>query len=121
MGILTWNFTRTIELEDRALAHVRSVVFTKLRRGESFAYSWENTVERGSGRNSVWFGPDIPVTFEFFGERDIPLNPRWVRALMTAANSPGGLVLVPEPDQEPSDAPRAPDGPQAAARGRQAP
>ncbi|WP_395244478.1 ATP-dependent DNA ligase [Agromyces sp. MMS24-K17] len=105
MGILTWNSIRTVEIEDRALAHLRSVAFSKLRRGESFSFSWENPVERGSGRNSLWFSPDIPIVFEFFSGREVRLNPLWIRELTKAANSPGGLVLVPEPgaDDEPAD------------------
>ncbi|WP_153684062.1 DUF7882 family protein [Agromyces agglutinans] len=102
VGILTWNFIRTVEIEDRPLAHLRSVVFAKLRRGEAFSYSWETPLEQGSGRHSIWFSPDVPVTFEFFDGRDIPLNPRWIRELTKAANSPGGLVLVPEPESKPA-------------------
>lgn len=107
VGVLTYNFIRTVEIDDRPLAHLRSVIFAKLRRGESFSYSWENQVERGSGRNSIWFSPGIAVTFEFFEEREIPLNPHWIRALSKAANSPGGLTLVPEPEAQTS-APGAP-------------
>lgn len=100
MGVLTYNFIRTIEIDDRPLAHLRSVIFAKLRRGESFSYSWENPVERGSGRSSIWLSPATSITFEFFEEREIPLNPHWIRALSKAANSAGGLVLVPEPEPE---------------------
>ncbi|WP_308798137.1 DUF7882 family protein [Agromyces silvae] len=102
MGVLTYNFIRTIEIDDRPLAHLRSVIFAKLRRGESFSYSWENPVERGSGRSSIWFSPNVAVTFEFFESREIPLNPHWIRALTKAANSPAGLVLVPEPEPAPA-------------------
>jgi hypothetical protein len=105
VGVLTYNFTKTIEIEDRPLAHLRSVIFAKLRRGESFSFSWENLVERGSGRSSIWLSPGISLTFEFFESREIPLNPHWIRALTKASNSPGGLVLVPEP--EPADPARA--------------
>ncbi|WP_127792199.1 ATP-dependent DNA ligase [Agromyces sp. LHK192] len=105
MGILTYRFIRTVQIEDRPLAHLRSVILAKLRRGESFAFSWETPVEQGSGRNSIWLSPDIPIVFEFFDGRDIALDPAWIRALTKAANSPGGLVLVPEPGTE--DAPDA--------------
>ena len=96
MGILTYNSTRTLELEDRLLAHLRAVIFAKLRGGESFSFSWEQTPAQGSGRNSVWIGPDTPLAFEFFDQRDIALNPDWIRRLTRAANSPAGLVLLPE-------------------------
>jgi hypothetical protein len=116
VGVLTYNFTKTIEIEDRPLAHLRSVIFAKLRRGESFSYSWENLVERGSGRNSIWLSPGISLAFEFFETREIPLNPHWIRALTKAANSPGGLVLVPEP--EPADQQAAGGGTPKAPRPR---
>lgn len=107
MGILTYNSVKTVEIEDRPLAHLRSVVFAKLRRGEAFAFSWDTSVDRGSGRNSIWLSPEIPVTFEFFTARDIPLNPDWVRALNKAANSAGGLVMLPEPGTESEPEPAA--------------
>ncbi|MFF2371716.1 ATP-dependent DNA ligase [Agromyces sp. NPDC058110] len=105
MGILTYRFIRTVEIEDRSLAHLRNVIHSKLRRGESFAFSWEVSVDRGSGRNSIWLGPDIPIVFEFFDAREIPLNSRWLRELARSANSPSGLVLTPEPA-----APASPEG-----------
>jgi len=97
VGILTYRFIRTVEIEDRSLAHLRSVILAKLRRGESFAFSWEVPAEQGSGRNSIWLGPDIPIVFEFFDAREPRLNPLWLRELTRAANSPAGLSLVPEP------------------------
>lgn len=97
MGILTYNSTRAIELEDRLLAHVRSVMFTKLRRGESFSFSWARTPAEGSGRNAIWVGPDTPLAFEFFDRQEVSLNPAWIAQLMKSANSPGGLVVTEEP------------------------
>jgi hypothetical protein len=99
VGILTYNSTRSIELDDRTLAHLRSVVYAKLRRGESFAFSWENTAERGSGRHSIWMSPGTPLAFQFFDTQEIALNPEWIRQLTKSANSPGGLV----PSAEPTD------------------
>lgn len=99
MGILTYNSTRAIELEDRVLAHLRSVIFTKLRRGESFSFSWARTPAEGSGRNSVWVGPDTPLSFEFFDRQEVQLNAAWLAQLTRSANSPGGLVVLEEPDQ----------------------
>ena len=99
VGILTYNSTRTIELDDRLLAHLRNVVYAKLRRGESFSFSWENTPERGSGRQSIWMSPGTPLAFQFFDSKEIPLNQEWIRQLTKSANSPGGLV----PTQEPTD------------------
>lgn len=100
MGILTYNSTRAIELEDRVLAHLRSVIFSKLRRGESFSFSWARTPAEGSGRNSVWIGPDTPLSFEFFDRQEVPLNAAWIAELARSANSPGGLVVTAEPGQD---------------------
>lgn len=100
MGILTYNSTRVIEIDDRALAHLRSVIYSKLRRGESFAFSWARTPAEGSGRNSIWIGPDTPLTFEFFERQEPPLNQLWLGELMRSANAPGGLVLSDEPDHD---------------------
>lgn len=97
MGILTYNSTRAIEIDDRSLAHLRSVIYAKLRRRESFAFSWEQSFTHGGGRHSIWIDPDIPLAFEFFAREEIPLDPEWLRELTKSANSPSGLVLVAEP------------------------
>jgi len=104
VGILTYNSSRTLELDDRPLAHLRAVIFAKLRRGESFSFSWEQTPAQGSGRNSLWIGPDTPLTFEFFDQREVPLNADWIRRLTKAANSPGGLVPLPEVEEPEAEA-----------------
>ncbi len=98
MGVLTYRSNQRIEIEDRTLAHVRSVILAKLRRGEPFGFSWERPLEQGSGRGAIWISTDTPLVFEFFDRRDIPLNPRWLAELTASANSVGGLVLVPEPE-----------------------
>ena len=38
-----------IQIEDRALAHLKVVVATKLRRNESFTLSWPHADRRTSG------------------------------------------------------------------------
>ena len=97
VGILTYNSTRTIEIDDRSLAHLRNVIYAKLRRRESFAFSWEQSLAHGGGRHSIWLDPDIPLSFEFFERDEIPLDQAWLRELTKSANSPAGLVLVAEP------------------------
>jgi hypothetical protein len=99
VGILTYNSSRSIEMDDRTLAHVRSAMFAKLRRGESFSFSWERTPAEGSGRNAVWIDVDTPLSFEFFERQEGELNGAWIAELVRAANTPGGLVLSPEPTQ----------------------
>ena len=92
-GAPTWS----AEFEDRELAHLRVVMIAKLRRAESFAFSWGYEAAYGSGRSSMWLHPAIPLQFQFYGGREPVLNRDWIEALMLTANSPGGLELLPEP------------------------
>ena len=97
MGRLYYDGMAVLDIDDRTLAHVRAAVMAKLRRGEKFTFSWQVPAEQGSGRNTIWIHPAIPLRFQF---RVAPgaLNAAWVEQLLVAAHSTGGLVLVPEPD-----------------------
>jgi hypothetical protein len=86
-----------VDFDDRALAHLKIVILAKLRRAESFAFSWDYTVAAGSGNTTVWMHPTIPLQFDFLGNRQPQLNRLWVEALVTLANSPSGLRVIPEP------------------------
>ena len=88
-----------IEIEDRLLAHLRLVILAKFRRHEYFSFNWTDPASLGSGRGTVWLGPQIPVVFRFEGSREPHINRAWVEALMNAANSPAGLTAVPEPPE----------------------
>ena len=83
-----------IHIEDRALAHLKVVIATKLRRQESFTLSWQHF--DGSGRSTIWIHPSIPLRFVFGGEQAPQLNLKWIEALMSSANSTGGIALVEE-------------------------
>jgi hypothetical protein len=85
----------SFEIDDRTLAHLRVVVMNKLRRSESFMF--ELAMSDGSGRRSFWISPAVPVQFHFHGSRAPRLNRAWVEQLMTAASSPAGLGILPEP------------------------
>lgn len=93
-GAPTWS----IDFDDRELAHLRIVIMTKLRRGESFSLSWDSDSTSGMGRNSIWLHQAIPLQFVFFGGREPALNRAWVEALMAKANSGSGLEVIPEPE-----------------------
>ncbi len=88
---------REVEVDDRALAHLKIVILSKLRRGESFAFSWENDDEGSDGSNTLWFHPSIPLEFRFYGGRRPSLNRTWIQALASTAER-GDLTLLPEPD-----------------------
>lgn len=90
-----------IPIEDRALAHLKVVIATKLRRGESFTVSWRHPEDDPHGRSTVWLHPSIPLRFVFDHADSPELSRRWIEELANSANSSGGIVLVPE-DIEPS-------------------
>ncbi|WP_345752591.1 DUF7882 family protein [Microbacterium rhizophilus] len=95
MGTLYYGSQGTpIEINDRALAHLKAVIIAKLRRGEAFTLSLQH--EDGSGRSTVWLNAAIPLRFTF-GESERPeLNPQWLEELAESASLLGGITLVPE-------------------------
>lgn len=97
MGTLTYDSRLTADFDDRTLAHVQIVIGAKLRRNESFYFSWKDESSLGEGRSVIWVHPSIPLTFKFFGSRSPAINRRWIDELMAQANSPAGLVITPEP------------------------
>lgn len=92
-----------VELDDRTLAHVKIAMFSKLRRNESFSFSWSVSPEDGSGRHSIWISPASVVHFQFNGSRPPALNRTWIKLMISAAND-GDLRLMDEPDPEPENA-----------------
>jgi len=97
MGKFNYPNGARVEIEDRALAHLQIVITNKLRRGESFLFSWRDDASVGHGRTAVWLNPALALSFKFNGSRTPTLNRTWTEALAITANSPGGLYLVPEP------------------------
>jgi len=97
MGKFTYQTGPRVDIEDRALAHLQIVIANKLRRNESFVFTWRDPASIGDGRTSVWLSPSIPVWFTYYGSRTPALNRAWVEALAHTANAPTGLYLVPEP------------------------
>lgn len=101
MGTLYYGDARTpIEIDDRALAHVKFVILSKLRRNEGFGFSWTKGLGEGSGRSTIWLSPSIPLQFDFNGNRAPSLNRAWLEALTQQAATSGGLTLVEEPTTE---------------------
>lgn len=97
MGKLTYDSTLTVDFDDRVLAHLQLVIGAKLRRGESFFFSWRDEQSVGDGRSSLWLHPTVPLYFKYAGGRPPAINRAWIDALMATANSPMGLHLVAEP------------------------
>ena len=92
MGSLTYDRV-VVEIDDRTLAHLQLVIVQKLRRGESFLLSWQDSTSVGSGRSSIWLHPAIPLYFKYVGGQAVALNRQWIEDLSRSANSSSGLVI----------------------------
>lgn len=100
MGKLIYGTPESsVEFDDRVLAHLKVVIIAKLRRGESFTFTWANTPESGGGHVSIWLHPAIPMQFQFYGSKDPVLNRTWLEELARLTNTPAGLQVVPEPPE----------------------
>jgi hypothetical protein len=86
-----------IEFDDRSLTHVQLVIGAKLRRGESFFFSWKDDPAVGDGRSSIWLDRAIPLYFKFFGGKNPTINREWLTILNDSANSGQGLIFTSEP------------------------
>jgi hypothetical protein len=84
-----------VSVDDRALAHLQIVIGAKLRRQESFFFSWEDG-QSSDGHSSIWLNPFIPLRFSFEANDAIQVNREWLEMLTRAANSAGGLRYVAE-------------------------
>ncbi|THG32451.1 ATP-dependent DNA ligase [Glaciibacter flavus] len=98
MGILYYGTPAAeFTFDDRVLAHLQVVFSAKLRRHESFFFSWTDGVDLGSGRRALWVSDSIPLYFRFNGSRAPLLNRQWLDELAASAASTQGLVLGEEP------------------------
>ncbi|MEI2270194.1 ATP-dependent DNA ligase [Microbacterium sp. No. 7] len=97
MGKFIYDGALKVDFDDRALAHLQVVIMSKLRRGESFHFTWKDDAAIGDGRTSIWLHPRCTLVFKFYRGQRAPLNLAWVDALAAVANSPSGLYIVPEP------------------------
>lgn len=100
MGYFVYATVAEYEIDDRALAHLKTAISLKLRRQESFFVSWTNPPEKGSGRVSMWVSPSIPLLFRFSGSKTPELNPVWLDVLRDLSHTPRGLILVSEKEAE---------------------
>lgn len=81
-----------LRLDDRTLAHLRSVILTRLRRHEGFGLSWDVD----GGRNTIWLHPGVSIRFVFDTSEHIDLNPEWLQRLSDGVTLHGGIVIQPE-------------------------
>lgn len=94
MGHLFYGSSeRPVAIPDAVLAHIKVVIATKLRRGESFTLSWQHPQGEETGRSTLWIHPSIPLRFVFSSVDPEVLDPAMLQRYATAANSSGGLVV----------------------------
>ncbi len=97
MGSLYYgDSAEPINIEDRALAHLKIVVATKLRRNESFTLSWRHPENELNGRSTIWLHPSIPLRFVFESADAPEISRQWIEDLANSASSTGGITLVDE-------------------------
>jgi hypothetical protein len=95
MGTIYYGGSATpIHIDDRALAHLKVVIATKLRRNESFTVSWQHPSDQPRGRSTLWLHPSIPLRFVFDDPEPTELSRKWIEELANSANSSGGITLV---------------------------
>lgn len=111
VGTLYYGDSGTpIGIEDRALAHLKIAITTKLRRGESFTLSWKHADDQPRGRSTLWLHASIPLRFVFDEPEAPELSRSWIEDLMRSANSTGGIQLIPE-NLDTAPIPTLPDQP----------
>jgi hypothetical protein len=89
--------TITAKFDDRLLAHLKVVIVSKLRRNESFTFSWDDASGEEVEHFSVWLHPAIPLQWVIAGNEESTLNRAWLEELVRSANTVAGLKIVPEP------------------------
>jgi len=106
MGHLIYGVAPAIQIDDWGLMHLQAVVITKIRRNESFSFSWDNepdvdgddAIAKPGRHGSIWISKSSSLYFSFDGPRDRPLNRAWLEALSQLASGTSGLRLIPEPE-----------------------
>ncbi|MPT14547.1 MAG: hypothetical protein E2601_06535 [Microbacterium sp.] len=96
MGTIQYGGGSEIHIDDRALAHLKVAISTKLRRNESFTLSWKHPEADAPGRSTIWLHPSIPLRFVADDAETPQLNAKWVQTLMIEASSSSGISLVDE-------------------------
>ena len=94
MGTFVYDSNVKVEFEDRLFAHLQAVIMVKVRRGETFTFTWKDDISTGGGRTCVYIHSGVSLVFRFHGGRMPQLNPAWLHALTFNANSSRGLYIV---------------------------
>ncbi|MGD8165945.1 ATP-dependent DNA ligase [Herbiconiux sp. P16] len=98
MGFLyIGNSGWAVEIDDRALAHLKVVILTELRNGNGISFSCSNPASKGSGRETFWITPGTDIRFQFFGSRCPRLNRIWLQKMVESCTASTGLFIMAEP------------------------
>jgi hypothetical protein len=100
MGRFTYESTTRIDFNDRLLAHLQAVIYTRLRHADGFFFTWREDASTGGNRSSVWIHKQSALVFTFTGSGPLLVNRSWINALAATANSAAGLYVVREPLEE---------------------
>ncbi|ROQ36794.1 hypothetical protein EDF46_3342 [Frondihabitans sp. PhB188] len=104
MGTLFYGDNRfAIGIDDRALAHLQLVILAKLRRNESFSFTWQKGADGDAPQSTIWLHPSIPLNFDYENRLMPSISRAWIEILTAAANSNPGLALIPEPQESQPD------------------
>lgn len=85
-----------VDMNDRILIHLETVIVNKFRRGEPLLLTWFADGSPENGRRSLWLTPRVPVYFSYDDGGSPSMNDEWLRRMLSAANTPRGLVLLDE-------------------------
>ncbi|MCR2824952.1 DUF7882 family protein [Microbacterium sp. zg.Y909] len=82
-----------VHIDDVLLAHLKVVMTTKLRRGESFTVAWQHDACSPPGRTTLWIAPGIALRFLFDSSEPIAPDQRRIRDLADEVARTGSLRL----------------------------
>lgn len=95
MGTLIYGNGLKLEVDDQTLAHLRSVVFAKLRGQEAFPFTLvRGGAQKGGGSVSFWISPSTPVVFRFSKEEPHELSRDRIEELLKMSYENHGLVVT---------------------------
>ena len=97
VGTFIYDSSVRLDIDDRVLAHLQVVVGQKLRRQESFYFTWHDPGNESTGRVTVWIHPAVPLAYEYPTNEPATLDREWLEQMMRSANSTPGLHLTPTP------------------------
>jgi hypothetical protein len=98
MGTLIYgNAGFSVEFDDHTLIHLQMVIGPKLRRRESFFFTWAQGERTSHARTSLWLDRSVALIFQFDEDQRQSVNREWLEILTVSANSAQGLQLIPEP------------------------